>query len=212
MPTGATRKNGVERRDALLDAALGCFAKQGILETGIEDVRKAAGASPSSVYHLFEGGMNDIVFALLERTVARFHGLLSDAALEENTGEDVVHAIVRAHLDWVVTSRDEARFMYQALALELAGTRRREIARMKADLKKQMFEHLDVLVGGGLSKLPPFALELLILGPTHHACRGYLANGSADLEWVRQELSTHAWGWVASKAKPTKAKRGRLPP
>jgi AcrR family transcriptional regulator len=50
----AARQNGVARRQALLDAALQCFAERGMLRTGIEDVRKAAGASPSSVYHLFE--------------------------------------------------------------------------------------------------------------------------------------------------------------
>lgn len=191
-----------------------CFAKQGILETGIEDVRKTAGASPSSVYHLFDG-MPDIVFGVLERTIARFYGLLSDAALAEKTPEAVVRAIVGAHLDWVVSRRDEARFMYQALSLELAGSRRRDIARLKAELKRQMFAHLDELVGGSLSKLPPFAVELFILGPTHHACRGYLSSGAAvDLEWARSALADHAFQWVQTTAKPDRAnvKRSRIKP
>jgi hypothetical protein len=37
-------------RDELLDAALRCFVEQGILATGIEDVRKAAGASPRDLF------------------------------------------------------------------------------------------------------------------------------------------------------------------
>ncbi|HVG59095.1 MAG TPA: TetR family transcriptional regulator, partial [Hyalangium sp.] len=41
---GPARRDGMKRRDALLDAALRCFVKRGVLGTGIEEIRRAAGA------------------------------------------------------------------------------------------------------------------------------------------------------------------------
>ena len=44
MPRTA-RRDGLERRETILDAALACFSRRGVLGTGIEDVRAAAKAS-----------------------------------------------------------------------------------------------------------------------------------------------------------------------
>jgi len=116
--TGA-RRDGLARREAILDAALECFVARGVLATGIEDVRRAAGASPSSIYHLFEG-MPGIVAALLERTFARLFGQIARRVARAKTAEATVRALVAAHLDWVLANPDEARVMYQAMTLELA--------------------------------------------------------------------------------------------
>src|SRR3954464_3868141 len=72
----STRRDGARRRDQLLDAALRCFIKRGVLATGIEEIRKAAGASPSSVYHQFDG-LPGVLLALLTRTFERLFGHLA---------------------------------------------------------------------------------------------------------------------------------------
>jgi len=205
VPT-TSRKNGRERRDALLDAALQCFARRGVLETGIEDVRRAAGASPSSVYHLF-GGMNDLVVGLLERTIERLYGAINAAAAQATTAEGLVHAIVTAHLDWVLANRAEARFLYQALALELAGTSRRQIERTKAKLRTPTMERLSAWTERGeLPAWPPHALETVLLGPSHQACRYLLAGGAVDMDWMCRTLPSIAWRSVTPAA-PSPATR-----
>ncbi|HTE54570.1 MAG TPA: TetR/AcrR family transcriptional regulator [Kofleriaceae bacterium] len=194
-----SRRNGLERRDALLDAALACFIERGIVATGIEDVRKAAGASPSSVYHLFDG-LNQLVVALLARTFERLLGHMTARVLAADTAERAVRALVESHLEWVTAHRDQARFMYQAMALELAGPDRERLLQRKAELKQPLLEHLGANVARAAPGWPVVALELVLLGPSHEACRRWLAGGEVDLEWMRATLPELAWRSIAPPA------------
>ncbi|MPZ82818.1 MAG: TetR family transcriptional regulator [Actinophytocola sp.] len=184
-----TRRDGIQRRDALLDAALRCFTERGVLATGIEDIRKAAGASPSSVYHLF-GGLAGIVEALLIRTFERSLAHLVTRLTEAATAEAAVRALVDGHLEWVVAHPDEARFMYQAMAVELAGDSRAAVLAAKDAVKRPLF---DRLARFDLPAWPPLTLEFVLLGPTHEACRRYLAGEDVDLGWMRMNLPELAW-------------------
>jgi AcrR family transcriptional regulator len=189
----ASRKNGLERRDALLDAALDCFVTRGVHATGIEAVRKAAGASPSSVYHLF-GGVNDLVVALLVRTCERWVAHLTKRVSATTTGAEAIEALVDGHLEWVLAHRKEARFLYQAMALELAGSERQRLDVFKKKLKEPLFKHLSGLTKGGeLPGWPTATLELVVLGPAHEACRRLLAGGDVDVAWMRRALPHLAW-------------------
>jgi len=179
-----TRRDGRRRRDALLDAALRCFAERGVLGTGIEDIRRAAGASPSSVYHLF-GGLPGIVEALLVRTFERSIGHLVARLGEAATAREAIHALVDGHLEWVAAHPDEARFMYQAMAVELGGGSRATVLAAKEQLKRPLF---DRLARFDLPDWPPGALEFVLLGPAHEACRRYLAGEDVDIGWLRAHL------------------------
>lgn len=183
----------MRRREELLDAALGCFAERGVLGTGIEDVRRAAGASPSSVYHLF-GGFDGIVVALLSRTFERSIAHLTARVTAARTGEEAVHALVDGHLEWVVDHPDEARFMYQAMSVELAGESRAAVLEVKDGLKRALLDRLARFVESGeLPAWPPLTLEFVLLGPAHEACRRYLAGEDVDPLWLRANLPALAW-------------------
>jgi AcrR family transcriptional regulator len=78
------RKDGKERRDEILDAALACFTREGILHTGIDQIRRRAGASASSVYHQFDD-LGGIVLALLERTFERLFAQLAARVTKTRT-------------------------------------------------------------------------------------------------------------------------------
>jgi AcrR family transcriptional regulator len=179
-----TRSDGIRRRDALLDAALRCFTERGVLGTGIEDIRRAAGASPSSVYHLF-GGLPGIVEALLVRTFERSIGHLVARLDAASTAREAVRALVDGHLEWVVAHPDEARFMYQAMAVELGGDSRATVLAAKGELKRPLF---DRLARFDLPDWPPSVLEFVLLGPAHEACRRHLAGEDVDVDWLRAHL------------------------
>lgn len=193
MSVAGTRQSGVARREALLDAALVCFEARGVLRTGIEDIRKAAGASPSSVYHLF-ADFPALVAALLERTFERLISEVTTRVLATRTARTAVRTLVEAHLTWVFEHEAEARFMYQALALELDGQHRAELraskARLKAGLLARLTE-LGVLSGPLASEV---MLDVVLLGPAHQACRAWLsAPGSVDPKWMKATLPELAW-------------------
>jgi AcrR family transcriptional regulator len=182
------RRDGRRRRDELLDAALRCFTDRGVLHTGIEDVRKAAGASPSSVYHQFDG-LPGLTVALLTRTFERLLGHLAARIAPTTTAEAAVRALVDGHMEWVLAHEDEARFMYQAMALELAAGERDALMAAKDELKAPVFGHLERFMPGRHA----LALEIVLLGPSHEACRRYLAGGDLDPDWMRSTLPELAW-------------------
>ncbi|WP_437764555.1 TetR/AcrR family transcriptional regulator [Sorangium sp. So ce281] len=206
------RQNGVARREALLDAALRCFEQRGLLRTGIEDVRKAAGASPSSVYHLFED-FPALVAALLERTFERLVGHVTARVLAARTARSAVRALVEAHLTWVFDHEAEARFMYQALALELDGHHRAALLETKARLKSESMAHLSGLgvFSGARSCEVMVMVDVVLLGPAHQACRAYLsAPGAVDPAWMKAtlpELACAAMGKVDPAKRATRTGR-----
>lgn len=196
----AARKDGIRRRDELLDAALRCFEERGLLATGIEDIRKAAGASPSSVYNLF-GGLQDLTAALLIRTFERVCARLAADVTATRTARDAVRALVESHLDWVEGHRVEARFMYQAMALELAADHAAELAAAKARLQAPILAHLATIAEtGDLPAWSPQQLETMLLGPSHEVCRRFLAAGEGDLDWARAVLPELAWRSIQAAA------------
>jgi AcrR family transcriptional regulator len=196
----ARRRDGIRRRDELLDAALTCFSERGLLGTRIEDVRREAGASPSSVYNLFDG-LASLTVALLARTFERLFAHVADRVLSEDRPDAAVRALVDGHLEWVLGHQDEARFMYGAMALELAHAEREELAELKAELAVPVMEHLASLAGeGALPTWPASTLEFIVLGPAHEASRRYLAGAPADLAGLRGLLPDVAWKSVSAFA------------
>ncbi|XXY45033.1 TetR/AcrR family transcriptional regulator [Sorangium sp. So ce269] len=201
------RQSGVARREALLDAALRCFEQRGLLRTGIEDIRKEAGASPSSVYHLFED-FPALVAALLGRTFERLLGYVTARVLAARTARTAVRALVEAHLTWVFEHEAEARFMYQALALELDGHHRAALRDEKARLKAEVTAHLTELGVFSGARSSEVVLDVVLLGPAHQACRLYLsAPGAVDPAWMKATLPDLACGALATVEPAARAAR-----
>ncbi len=192
----APRTQGEARREAILDAALACFEEHGLVRTGIEDIRKAAGASPSSVYHLFKG-LPELIAALLERTFVRRFREVTRPVLATKTAKAAVQALVEAHLAWVFANPVEARFMYRALALDLDEGHRAGLRAVKDELKAEMIAHLVTL--GILSQLrgAEGMIDVILLGTTHQACRAWLGSpGAIDRHWMKEKLPALAWRTV----------------
>ena len=185
------REDGRQRREAVLDAALRCFVDRGVLATGIEDIRKAAGASPSSMYHLF-GGLPGIVAALLTRTFERNITHLTARVAAAGTAEEAVKALVDGQLEWVQGNPLDARFMYQAMATELAGDTRATVLAAKDQLKRPLFAAL-ARFADTLPTWPALTTEFVLLGPAHEACRRYFAGEDVDLNGLRELLPELAW-------------------
>jgi hypothetical protein len=114
-----------------------------------------------------------------------------------------VRALVDGHLEWVTAHQDEARFMYQAMAVELAGDGRATVLEAKGDFKRPLFDHLARFAEAGeLPAWPPLTLEFVLLGPTHEACRRYFAGEDVDLGWMRANLPALAWQSIKSTSYP----------
>ena len=126
---------------------------------------------------------------------------MTNRALAEDRPDGAVRALVDGHLEWVLGHQDEARFMYGAMALELARAQREELAALKAKLAVPVMEHLASFAGeGALPAWPASTLEFIVLGPAHEACRRYLAGALVDLAGLRGLLPDVAWESVSAFA------------
>jgi TetR/AcrR family transcriptional regulator, transcriptional repressor of aconitase len=83
-----TRARADARRQQILDAALGCFARQGFHKTTMQDVVEHSGLSPGSIYCHFSG-KQDIIVALVEERHRRERALLQRALEKQNFAEAV---------------------------------------------------------------------------------------------------------------------------
>jgi len=209
LPRMSVRRDGQERRDALLDAALRCFSRTGVLGTGIEAIRKEAGASPSSVYHQF-GDVRELTLALLVRTCERLFGAIAVGIEGAGSAEELVRRLVGAHVGWVLGHVDEARFMYQALALELTPEAAASLQAQKGELMAPIVGAVAAFVRAGeLPAWSPLVYDVVLVGPAHEACRRYLGGAEIDPAWMRAELPRLAWRAVAPEAEAAAGRRRR---
>ncbi|HEU4538227.1 MAG TPA: TetR/AcrR family transcriptional regulator [Polyangiaceae bacterium] len=187
------RRDGVRRREALLDAALRCFGARGLLGTGIEEIRREAGASPSSVYHLFDG-LPGLTLALLTRTFERLCAHLAARVAAATGAADAVVALVDGHLEWVLSHPDEGRFLYQATSLDFGADANEALQARRSELFSPLVAPMNRLIAeGALPPWPPSSLDVVLLGPSHEACRRFLAGAPLDPAWMRATLPRLAW-------------------
>ncbi len=191
------RRDGAQRRNEILDAALHCFGRKGIWRVGIEEIRRAAGASPSSVYNLF-ADIDEIILALLIRVFERLFAHINDRVTRTRSAKRAVLALVEAHIDWIAENPEQGRFMYQAMAIDgcsLSDAARHRLAEAKASALAPTFAHVQKFTERG--KIPPWPaalLDVVLLGPAHEGLRRWLA-GAEDLHPVqlRETLPALAW-------------------
>jgi AcrR family transcriptional regulator len=96
-------------RDAILDAGLRAFLRDGVAGAPIQHVAADAGVSIGGLYHHF-GDKRGLAAAIYERALASYQ-----QAFLAVLGDDVeagVRAVVTRHLDWCLREHpDEARFL-----------------------------------------------------------------------------------------------------
>lgn len=193
MTSAGRRRDGEKRREAILNAALAVFVERGLLGAGIEDVRKAAGASPSSMYHFF-GGLTEVTLALLVRTFSRLFAHLTARVVTASTPREAVLALVAGQIEWVRASPDEARFMYQATSLELAAEVTEAVQAAKAQQMAPLVERFaGWMAQGALPPLSPLQFDVVVLGVAHESCRRWLAGAALDPVWMEETLPRLAW-------------------
>jgi AcrR family transcriptional regulator len=79
-------------RVRIVDAALGCLARQGLGKTTVDDIAREAGFSRATLYRTFPGGKESVIAAVVETEVARLFSSLAVVMGEATDLEDVLVA------------------------------------------------------------------------------------------------------------------------
>ncbi|MFE9623078.1 TetR/AcrR family transcriptional regulator [Streptomyces sp. NPDC006527] len=104
---GQVQRRGVERRRAMVDAAIELFARQGVRGTGVAAIAERVGATPSALIHHF-GSKDGLVRAVLEEADRRALERLSITQGAEPTLDEAFDWFIRDAEHTAATERDLA--------------------------------------------------------------------------------------------------------
>jgi AcrR family transcriptional regulator len=180
-------------------AALRLLGSQGYSETSMEQVRREAGISNGSLYHLYRDKAA-LAARLYSQGMTQSQDGILDAVREARAAEDGVRAAVVFQSGWVDANVELARIVYSdlpdavltAAAPILDGPSRSYVHNVNGWLRR----HVD---GGALIDQPFVVLHALWLGPTQEFCRHWL-RGRARLRprHVAADLAEGAWRAMAA--------------
>lgn len=181
----------MDRREAILEAALDAFAETGT--TAIADVRTRSGASVGSIYHHF-GGKEGIEAALYVEILHRYQEGVLRSLDDGPDAQAGVEALVRHHLRWVERNPERARFLFGGgVARKLEGEE------IKV-LNQRLFAAIDAWVEqqAGIRPMRREVFYAAVFGPAQELCRAWLAGRSKSLRRIEGELAEAAWKAVRS--------------
>ena len=99
-------------RDNLMAAGLEVFDRDGFEGATVAAIRARARASNGSFFHFF-GSKRELAGTLFLEILQRYHAAMLAALDPSPSGWDGIGRLIRTHLDWVVNSRREARYLFE---------------------------------------------------------------------------------------------------
>lgn len=166
-------------RDDLLATGLRVFTTVGYDATTIRQICRAAGISNGSFFHRFptkSALARDVFLDCLQR----YHSVMLTAVSDRPDAVDGIRDLIGAHLSWVTTDRERARFLFeQARAEWLAGARTEQHA-TNDDFRRGIETWTASLIES--SRMHPLPVDVVIsqiIGPAQIFCRGWLSGRDA---------------------------------
>lgn len=162
-------------REDLLAAGLAVFDRDGFEGATVAAIRTRARASNGSFFHFF-GSKKELAGTLFLEVLQRYHAAVLAAVDQPCGARQGVARLIRAHLDWVVNSRREARFLFEISRSEwtedVRGAQRVQNSRLADGIERW---RAPLLARGELLPLTPVLFFSQIIGPAQIFCRAYLA-------------------------------------
>jgi len=162
-------------RDDLMAAGLEVFDRDGFEGATVAAIRARARASNGSFFHFF-GSKRELAGTLFLEILQRYHAAMLAALDASPSGRDGIGRLIRAHLDWVVNSRREARYLFEISRNEWSEAVRDVQRAQNASLADGIERWRAPLVARGeLLAMTPALFLSQIIGPAQIFCRAYLA-------------------------------------
>ena len=162
-------------REDLLAAGLVVFDRDGFEGATVAAIRTRARASNGSFFHFF-GSKKELAGTLFLEILQRYHASMVAALGPTSSAREGIAQLIRAHLDWVVNNRREARFLFEISRAEwseeVREAQRSENSRLAAGVERWR----SPLIARG--ELVPMSATLFfsqIVGPAQVFCRAWLS-------------------------------------
>ena len=184
------------RRRQLLGAAQEIFVAQGYHAAAMDDIADRAGVSKPVLYQHFPGKL-DLYLALLDESADELVAIVRDALSSTTDNRQRVPATFRAFFDYVGTSGEAFRLVFESdLGNEPAVRARLERTMTECAEMVSQFIHADA----GLGEAEAHLLGVALVGMAQVSSRYWLStNRAIPKDAAEQLLSRLAWrgisGW-----------------
>ncbi|MGY2805886.1 MULTISPECIES: TetR/AcrR family transcriptional regulator [unclassified Bradyrhizobium] len=162
-------------REDLLAAGLEVFDRDGFEGATVAEIRSRARASNGSFFHFFTSKKALAGTLFLEILQAYHAAIISSVDASCGAGEGV-ERLIHAHLDWVVSNRREARFLFEISRSEwveeVRGAQRSENSRLTDGIERW---RAPLLARGELLPMSAVLFFSQIVGPAQIFCRAWLS-------------------------------------
>jgi AcrR family transcriptional regulator len=162
-------------REDLLAAGLAVFDRDGFEGATVAAIRTRARASNGSFFHFF-GSKKELAGTLFLEILARYHAAVIVALDESCSAQEGVARLIRAHLEWVVNSRREARYLFEISRSEwteeIRGAQRAQNSRLAEAVERW---RAPLVERGELLPMTSLLFFSQIIGPAQIFCRAWLS-------------------------------------
>ena len=162
-------------REDLLTAGLLVFDQDGFEGATVAAIRARARASNGSFFHFF-ASKKELAGTLFLEILQSYHAAIITSVDVTCGASDGVARLIRAHLDWVVTNRREARYLFEISrsewSEEVRGAQRTENSRLAEAIERW---RAPLLARGELLPMSAVLFISQIIGPAQIFCRAYLS-------------------------------------
>jgi AcrR family transcriptional regulator len=162
-------------RQDLLAAGLAVFDRDGFEGATVAAIRSRARASNGSFFHFF-GSKKELGGTLFLEILARYHAAVIAAVDESRGAREGVARLIRAHLEWVVNSRREARYLFEISRSEwteeIRGAQRAQNSRLAEAVERW---RAPLVARGELLPMTSSVFFSQIIGPAQIFCRAWLS-------------------------------------
>lgn len=162
-------------RDDLLTAGLAVFDRDGFEGATVAAIRARARASNGSFFHFF-GSKKELASTLFLEILQRYHAAVLTALDPSTSARDGIGRLIRAHLNWVVSNRREARYLFEISRSEwsepMRDAQRAQNARLADGIERW---RAPLVARGELLPMTPVLFLSQIIGPAQIFCRAYLS-------------------------------------
>jgi AcrR family transcriptional regulator len=162
-------------RGDLLAAGLAVFDRDGFEGATVAAIRARARASNGSFFHFF-GSKKELAGTLFLEVLQRYHAAVLAAIDPSLSAHEGVGRLIRAHLDWVMNNRREARYLFEISRSEwtedLRDAQRAQNSRLTEGIEKW---RAPLIARGELLPMTSTLFFSQIIGPAQIFCRAWLS-------------------------------------
>jgi AcrR family transcriptional regulator len=162
-------------REDLLAAGLAVFDREGFEGATVAAIRTRARASNGSFFHFF-ASKKELAGTLFLQILHRYHADILAGVHASCSAKQGVARLIRAHLDWVVNFRREARYLFEISrgewTEEIRSAQRAQNSRLADGIEQW---RAPLVARGDLLPMSSTLFFSQIIGPAQIFCRAWLS-------------------------------------